>query len=86
MKAQVTHFNARIGYYSATTDGHKIVFRLLAGTLLLNDIIHGALEKSGQISVRKGVDGQLVEIDIVERHALAGGHNHSGSGIHRPSQ
>lgn len=72
MKAVVTHLNAKLGYYSATTDRNKVVFVLVDQvSVRLGDILEGDTEMLGVRSVHNETQGVDVRIDIKNVYALS---------------
>jgi hypothetical protein len=72
MKAVVTHLNAKLGYYSATTDRKKVVFVLVDQVpVRLGDVLEGDLEMLGVQSVRNEAQAIDVRIDVKNIHDLS---------------
>lgn len=71
MKAKVTHFNAKLGYYSATTDRKKVVFTLVRPVVVkLGDILIGDVESCGVRSVLNETQNAQLKVDVKELHGL----------------
>jgi hypothetical protein len=71
MKAKVSHLNASLGYYSATTEGNKVVFTLVEpATVKVGDILEGDIENRGVRSLRNETRNLQLKVDIKELHSL----------------
>jgi hypothetical protein len=72
MKADVTHFNAKLGYYSAVTENRKkAVFTLIElGDIQLNDTLVGEIESRGIKLVENQTRHIMLKIDIKEIHDI----------------
>ena len=74
MKAKVTHYNSKVGYYSALTEnGIKAVFSLIDSPVLnLDDVLTGDIESRGMKTVLNETQGTQIRIDIGELHKIEG--------------
>ncbi len=79
MKAKVTHFNSKLGYYSATTDRNKVVFTLVEPAVVKrDDILVGDVESRGVRWILNETQNTQLRVDIKELHDLdAPFHGHS---------
>ena len=72
MKAVVTHLNAKLGYYSATTDRKKVVFVLVDQVpVRLGDLLEGNIELLGIQSVCNETQSVYLRIEIKNVHDLS---------------
>jgi hypothetical protein len=72
MKAQVKHFNAELGYYSAITENrNKVVFILVEpATLHLGDILDRDIESSGNRTILNETQNTQLKVNVKELHNL----------------
>ncbi len=71
MKAKVSHLNASIGYYSATTEKNKVVFTLIEPTSVnIGDILEGDIENRGVRLIQNQTQNVQLKVDIKELHRL----------------
>lgn len=71
MKAKVTHLNAFLGYYTATTKRNKVVFTLLEpATVRIGDILEGDIENRGTRLLLNETQSVQFRVDVKELHSL----------------
>jgi hypothetical protein len=82
MKAQITHYNSKQGYYSAVCESRiKAVFTLLEpGELRLDDVLNGNFDSLGVHTVANETDGNRLKIEVKEIYKIdAPFRGHSGN-------
>jgi hypothetical protein len=71
MKAKVSHLNASLGYYTATTERNKVVFALVEPmTVKIGDILEGDIENRGIRLLQNETRNVQFRVDIKELHSL----------------
>lgn len=71
MKAKVSHLNASLGYYTATTERNKVVFTLVEpATVTIGDILDGDIENRGIRLLLNESRNVQFRVDIKEMHSL----------------
>jgi len=71
MKAKVSHLNASLGYYSATTERNKVVFTLIEpATVRIGDILEGNIENRGVHLLRNETRDVQLKVDIKDLYRL----------------